>query len=141
MFLGKAVITGLTGLIAYIIIMNSKLNSQVTSPIFPTIVSAVIAYLISSVFLSVYSFASTAILHCFIMNEDIGVSDHPQCLNGFLQANDDHNAKKNKGASSSDKNDKQAVVIPNEQNKNAPPAHGPNDVVVGGDGRKANNMT
>jgi len=77
MFMGKAVITSLTGLIAYVIIMNSMLTDNVTSPIFPTIVSAVIGYLIASVFLSVYSFASTTILHCFILNEEIGIAEHP----------------------------------------------------------------
>jgi hypothetical protein len=77
MFLGKAVIVTSSGLIAYIIIMNSDLENKVTSPIFPTIVSVFIAYVISSVFLSVYSFASTAILHCFIMSEDIGIKEHP----------------------------------------------------------------
>ncbi len=66
-----------SGLIAYIIIMNSELADEVNSPIFPTVVSVFIAYIISSVFLSVYSFASTAILHCFIMSEDIGIKEHP----------------------------------------------------------------
>lgn len=78
--------------------MNSELETAVTSPIFPTIVSVFIAYVIASVFLSVYSFASTAILHCFILSEDIGSREHPECLNAFIKTNDENNEKqKNKG--------------------------------------------
>ena len=70
MFLGKAVVCALSGLIGYIILMNSKYKDQISSPIFPVIVCVFIAYLISSVFLSVYSFSSTAILHCFLLDEE-----------------------------------------------------------------------
>ena len=77
MFLGKAVIMGLTGFIGYIILMNSELKTQITSPILPTCLFVVIGYLVGSIFLSVYSFSSTTILHCFILSEDIGSTDHP----------------------------------------------------------------
>lgn len=94
MLLGKTIIISSSGLIAYIIIVNAKkLKDNVSSPIFPTIVCAVIAYLIGSVFLSVYSFSSTTILHCFIYTEEIGVKEHPKKLNDFLKIYDNETAK------------------------------------------------
>jgi hypothetical protein len=101
MFLGKAVIMGLTGFIGYIILMNTTLKDKITSPILPTCLYVVIGYLVGSIFLSVYSFSSTTILHCFILSEDTGSKDHPQCLNAFLEENDKQNAKNNKGKSAS----------------------------------------
>jgi len=89
---------GLSCFIAYLIIMNSDLQEQVNSPIFPCIVVLIVAYLIGSIFLSVYSFSSTAILHCFILNEDLGIPDHPECLDDFIKTNDKYNEKnKRKG--------------------------------------------
>jgi choline transporter-like protein 2/4/5 len=71
MFLGKAVIVTLSGFIGYVILVNSYLKDEIYSPILPVIVIVAIAYLIGSVFLSVYSFASLAILHCFLLDEEI----------------------------------------------------------------------
>lgn len=71
MFLGKAVIVTSSGFIGYVIIMNSYLEDEVYSPILPVVVIVAIAYLIGSIFLSVYSFASLAILHCFLLDEEI----------------------------------------------------------------------
>jgi hypothetical protein len=80
MFVGKALICVVTGFLGYIIIMNSKLENEVYSPVFPTIVCIIIAYILSSIFLSVYSFSSTAILHCFILDEEIKGNRAPQSL-------------------------------------------------------------
>lgn len=88
MFFGKALIMALNGWIAYLIIMNSKYRNQVYSPIFPVIVVVIITYLITSVFLSVYSFSSTAILHCFILDEEIKGNRAPKSLQPFLEMND-----------------------------------------------------
>ena len=45
----------------------------------------VIAYIISYLFLTVFSFSSLAILQCFILDEDFGGSNRtPQSLQGFL---------------------------------------------------------
>jgi hypothetical protein len=134
MFLGKAVIMSSSGLIAYIIIMNSELTDKVTSPIFPTIVSVFIAYIIASVFLSVYSFASTAILHCFILSEDIGSKEHPACLNEFIKVNDEHNEKRNKGKGGNDKKEDE------KKDGAPPPGEGPSEAVKGKDEKKANDM-
>jgi len=80
MFVGKALIVIMSGWIAYLIIMNSELKDQVYSPVFPVIVVVAIAYIISSIFLSVYSFSSTAILHCFLLDEEIKGNRCPKSL-------------------------------------------------------------
>jgi solute carrier family 44 (choline transporter-like protein), member 2/4/5 len=72
MFIGKATIIVLSGWIGYLIIMNAEpLKSKVYSPIFPVIIIVFIAYLLASIFLSVFSFSATAILHCFIIDEEL----------------------------------------------------------------------
>lgn len=93
MFLGKAVVMGLSMFIGYLIIMYSDDTKDVNSPIAPVIVIGIISYIIGSIFLSVYSFSSTAILHCFLLNEDRGISDAPKSLQPFLEENDKYNAK------------------------------------------------
>ena len=85
MFVGKALIMGLSGWIGYLIIMNSNLKDKVASPVFPVILFIVLAYLISSVFLSVYSFASTAILHAFLLDEEVGGNRAPSALRDFVK--------------------------------------------------------
>jgi hypothetical protein len=57
-------------------------------------VSVFIAYLIASVFLSVYSFASTAILHCFLLDEETKGEHRPKSLESFIEINDKHNAQR-----------------------------------------------
>lgn len=48
-------------------------------------------------FLSVFSFASTAILHCFIFDEDTGGSENtPDALQGFLEGNPEKDEKDDK---------------------------------------------
>ena len=131
MFLGKAIIVGLSGFIAYIILMNSKLKDSITSPIFPTIVSVFIAYLVSSIFLSVYSFASTAILHCYLLSEEVHSVDHPKCLDPFIKVNDEENAKKKAKSGGS------APV--SEVKSDKPKEAGPSEV-HGKDAKKPNNM-
>jgi choline transporter-like protein 2/4/5 len=89
MFIGKALIMAMSGWIAYLIIMNSdKLKDKVSSPIFPIIVVVVIAYLVSSIFLSVYSFASNAILHAFLLDEEVKGNHAPTSLKNFVARND-----------------------------------------------------
>ena len=71
MFVGKATVIILSGWIAYLIIMNSSLQSQVYSPVFPVVVVVMIAYMIAGIFLSLFSFSSTTILHCFIIDSEL----------------------------------------------------------------------
>jgi len=90
-FLGKALIMALSGWIAYIILMNSSLKDQIYSPITPVVVCVGIAYILASVFLSVFSFSATAILHCFLVDEEIGGNRQPKSLQPFIDHNDAYN--------------------------------------------------
>jgi hypothetical protein len=46
-------------------------------------------------FLSVFSFAATAIVHCFLLDEESGGNGStPECMKAFLDHHDKINAKK-----------------------------------------------
>jgi hypothetical protein len=103
MFLGKSLIMVLSGWIAYLIIVNSPaLKDQVYSPIFPVVIVVVIAYLIGSIFLSIFSFSSTAILHCFILDSELCTKNGkanihtPESLKSFIEVNDQDAASRAK---------------------------------------------
>ena len=43
--------------------------------------------MVASLFLSIYDFGTLAILHCFILNEDVGGKvNTPECLVQFLES-------------------------------------------------------
>lgn len=99
MFLGKLMIMVLSGWIAYLIIMAGSFREKVYSPVFPLIIVVAIAYLIGSIFLSLFSFSSTAILHCFILDSELAskgkVNVHtPESLVPFIELNDEMIKKK-----------------------------------------------
>ena len=117
-FVGKALIIVSSGWIAYLIIMNSKLRDQLFSPVFPIIIVVVIAYILASIFLSVYSFSATAILHCYLADEEVGGNRQPKSLQPFIDKNDEHNAKKNKGkVVEDDKKGGEAKAAPADEKK------------------------
>jgi hypothetical protein len=93
-FVGKALIIVLSAWIAYIILMESYLKDNIYSPIFPVIVVCGIAYIISSIFLSVYSFAANAILHCYLVDEEVKGGRTPPSLREFIDKNDNYNQAK-----------------------------------------------
>ncbi len=95
MFIGKATNIIASGWIAYLILMNEKnLKDKIQSPIFPVVIVVFIAYLISSVFISVFSFSATTILHCFIVDSELSTQNGrsnahtPQSLRPFLEKNE-----------------------------------------------------
>ena len=56
---------------------------------------ALFAYLVGSLFLSIFSFSCTAILHCFLLDEETGgAQTTPESLKPFLDYNDKENAAK-----------------------------------------------
>jgi len=60
----------------------------------PAVIIGIVSYLIGSLFLSIFSFSCTAILHCFLLDEDTGGSAvTPNSLKGFLDYTDRQNAK------------------------------------------------
>lgn len=72
MFLGKWAISLLATYCGYLMIIELDTFSQnVYSPIIPSVVFFLLAYVISSVFMSVYSMACDTVLHCFLLDEEI----------------------------------------------------------------------
>lgn len=95
MFLGKGAIVASSGFITFVYI--KEMYPQLTQPLIPAIVVCLIAYLVGSLFLSIFSFSCTAILHCFLLDEDTGGSQNtPESLKPFLDYNDEQNSKKQK---------------------------------------------
>lgn len=79
MLLGKGTIMGASACLTYIVIEN--VYPEITQPIVGTVVVTMVSYLVGSLFLSVFSFSCTAILHSFILAEDMGGNAHsPQSL-------------------------------------------------------------
>lgn len=92
MFLGKATIMGASCYLTFLIVKEAKPDVQ--QPLLPAVVILIVAYLVGSLFLSIFSFASTAILHCFILSEDTGNGVNcPQSLVSFLDQNDERAMK------------------------------------------------
>lgn len=89
MFLGKAIIMILSGWIAYLIIMNSSLKENVYSPVFPVIIVVIIAYYLASIFMSVFSFSAQAILHAFLLDEEVKGNRAPKSLLEFVKRCDE----------------------------------------------------
>lgn len=93
MMLGKGTIMATSAYITILVVQSSY--PEVAQPYLPAAIILVVAYLVGSLFLSIFSFACTAILHCFIMDEDTGGSQNsPESLKPFLEYNDEQNAKK-----------------------------------------------
>lgn len=93
MLLGKGTIMGISALLTFIITKYKfKLVQQ---PLVPAIFVFFFSYLVGSLFMSIFSFSCTAILHCFISDEDSG--EHhgrvPESLTPFLAHVDRKNEK------------------------------------------------
>jgi hypothetical protein len=95
MMLGKGTIIALSSLCTFLIVRYRC--PDVTLPYLPAIIIGAVAYLVGSLFLSIFSFSCTAILHSFILDEDTGGSKFsPESLKPFLDYNDEQRAKKKK---------------------------------------------
>lgn len=74
MFLGKMSIASLTAFLAFIITENwPEVKSKLDSPMAPTILVFMIAYVVGSIFISIYSVATDTILQCFLVDTDISL--------------------------------------------------------------------
>jgi len=72
MFLGKLFIVSFTCFLSYIILTKwEKPSKAVTSPYFPIIACGIVGYIIGSIFLSIFSFASDALMQCFLLDEEL----------------------------------------------------------------------
>lgn len=93
MFLGKGTIVAASGYLT--MVYFQQMYPDLQQPLVPAACIAIVAYLVGSLFLSIFSFSCTAILHCFILDEDTdGSKFTPDSLKGFLDYNDQENAKK-----------------------------------------------
>ena len=80
---------------AFIITANSTFSilfinadfPNVQQPIVPTLVVVMISYCISCLLLSVYDYGTHAILHCYLVDLDLGSKLSPHYLQVFLDLN------------------------------------------------------
>ena len=87
MMLGKGTIMGVSAYITFLIVKETAPDVQ--QPLFPAAIIVVVGYVVGSMFLSVFSFSCTAILHCYILDQDTGPSDlTPKSLQTFLDTNE-----------------------------------------------------
>jgi len=73
-----------------IITQNSAFSAKLYSPLAPTLIFALISWLVADVFMAVYGVSADAIIHCFAMDEEIhdGNAQHaPQELKDFIDEN------------------------------------------------------
>ena len=76
MFLGKVFISVANTGICYLILTNWKeLADKVNSPIGPLVAVFVISYVIGSVFMALFSIASTTLVQCFLTDVELSRSN------------------------------------------------------------------
>jgi len=88
--LGKIMITLATGYVCYYILNNNEeYSTKINSWMGPVAVSAILAYYVSNLFLSVFSFSADTILQCFLVDEELKrpESNRPPSLNKFIADN------------------------------------------------------
>ena len=92
-YIGKALIIALSVWVT--LLMVEGMYPEVGQPIVPAVFVGIIAYYSSCLFLSIYDYASLTILHCFIVDLDLGGSQStPDCLKDFIEMNDrEHTSK------------------------------------------------
>lgn len=72
MFLGKVFISVANTALCYLILTNwGELNAKVNSPIGPMVAVFIISYVIASVFMALFSIASSAIVQCFLTDVEL----------------------------------------------------------------------
>jgi hypothetical protein len=72
MFLGKMAICSLTTFGGFLMIEDwPSIHDSIDSPTIPCIIIFMSSYVVSSIFVSVYSISSNTILQCFLVDTDI----------------------------------------------------------------------
>jgi len=90
-FIGKIAIIAGTVIVGYIIIENvDNIERNISSPILPLIIIGLIAYLVATVFLTVYGFAADCILQAFLVDESLAGEDNygahrPKSMDAFAK--------------------------------------------------------
>jgi len=67
-FLGKGLIT-MFSMFLTIAIINEAFTDTIEQPFIPAVIIGMFAYMIASVFLSVFDYSALTILHCFCLDE------------------------------------------------------------------------
>jgi len=88
--IGTLAITAVSTLIGYILITQTNISTHISSPVFPTLVFALLSYVVGASFMSVYGTSADTIIHCYCMDdemhEDKGEPQHaPPLLRDFMQ--------------------------------------------------------
>lgn len=92
-WIGKIFIACATAVSGYVIITEApKYNSQLNSPILPTIVFLIIGYIVGTVFISIYGNACDALMHCYLVDKDINrdPKHSPPELRSFVEDEKDN---------------------------------------------------
>ena len=98
-FIGKVAIISSTVIVGYIIITNvNEIDKNISSPFFPCIVFGLIAYLISTIFLTIFGFAMDVILQSFLVDETLAGQDsygahRPKSMDDFAKQKPTGNSK------------------------------------------------
>lgn len=87
-WIGKGCITALS--VWLTILLVQQMHPDVTMPLIPAVFVGLFAYVVSTLFLNIFSSSALAILHSFILTEDQdGPKDHiPESLKAFLDKED-----------------------------------------------------
>lgn len=87
MFLGKGTIMAASCYLTFVLIKETK--PEVEQPLLPAFIILLVSYMVGSMFISIFSFSATAILHCFILDEETeGSRSTPASLVEFLSKYD-----------------------------------------------------
>jgi choline transporter-like protein 2/4/5 len=90
-FIGKIAIISGTVIVGYLIITNvDDIEKNISSPVFPCIVFGVIAYLVATIFLTIFGFAMDCILQSFLVDETLAGQDNygahrPKTMDAFAK--------------------------------------------------------
>jgi hypothetical protein len=95
MFVGKAFIMALSGFLTYVILEQSSLSEKLYAPFVPVLIVIIVAYMVASIFLSVFSFSANAMLHAFFFDCEIGGGHTPQSLQEFIDEKDEYKSAMN----------------------------------------------
>jgi choline transporter-like protein 2/4/5 len=71
-FLGKLLITCLSAYLGYFIITHEEsFTNEISSPVAPTVVFAIVSYLVAALFMGVYEISADTIIQAYILDEKI----------------------------------------------------------------------
>ena len=82
--IGKGLIMALCGVATYFY-TDSAYGDVIQNPYGQCLVIMVLAYLVASVFLAIFTFTASTILQCFLLDEEVGGGNRtPDALQTFL---------------------------------------------------------